>query len=61
MSTLPGGKPVTGKIPDKPQASPRPSSGKPYASAKAQVDNYASRTKEMAAHRESLSNPRSGR
>jgi hypothetical protein len=73
MGTLPGGR-VTGKIPDKkqvasphgdnghkPQASPRPETGKPYSAAKPQVDNYASRRSEMLAHRTSLSEPRKDR
>jgi hypothetical protein len=72
MGTIPGGIPVTGKIPDKkqvasphgdnghkPQASASP--GKPYQAAKPQADNYESRTAAMKIHRESLSKPRSDR
>jgi hypothetical protein len=71
MSTIPGGKPVTGKIPsqkhapsphdrDNPQASKRPT-GKPYAAAKPQINNYAAREAELKAHHESLSDPRTDR
>jgi hypothetical protein len=72
MGTLPGGRDVTGKIPDQkrapsphdrdnPQASKRPESGKPYSAAAKQVDNAAARQSEMKAHRESLSEPRTDR
>lgn len=69
MSTIPGGKVVTNKIPDKkPVASPRgenpqPSKapGKPYSAAAKPADNYASRRSEMLAHRKTLDAPRSDR
>jgi hypothetical protein len=72
VSTIPGGKVVTHKIPDQkhaasphdrdhPQASKRPDGGKPYSTAKPQVDNAASLVAELKAHRESLSEPRTDR
>jgi hypothetical protein len=72
MSTIPGGKVVSGKIAsqkhapsphdrDNPQASPRPEGRAPYQAAAKQQDNYAPRTAEMKAHRETLSEPRTDR
>jgi hypothetical protein len=70
MSTIPGGKVVTGKIASQKHAAsphdrdnPQPvaAPGKPYAAVKPQSDPAAARTAEMKAHRESLSAPRADR
>jgi hypothetical protein len=66
MGSIPNGRVVAG-IPDKkpvasphgdsgrkPQPSPRPETGKPYAAAKPQVDNYAARRAELKAHHDAL-------